>query len=176
MKTSSHEPENNKHSADMALGRPANPVHGWGIDADPKNDPTYPMRHREAPEKHDHTWQRPVQQPLDTEVLHSIERPSLSAVYGTSAPPTGLSGMLRRQAFKSSEGTYGHWLLLLMADRINALEGIVADLRHGHVPNICAERGMKAQWKHDKPAIAKKLAVAAAIGAVGVLLISRKRR
>ncbi len=176
MENSPYELKKDSDRADMAMDRPANPVHGWGIDADPKNDPTYPMRHRDIPEKHDYSWQRPVQQTGDTEVLHSIERPSLSSVYGTSAPPTGLSGMLRRQAFKSSEGTYGHWLMLVMADRVNALEGIVADLRKGRIPNICAEKGMKAQWKHDKPAIAKKLAVVAVVGAAGALLIRRKRR
>src|SRR4028118_2313795 len=33
-------------------------VPGWGVDADPKNDPTYPYRRREA-DDHSGQWNRP---------------------------------------------------------------------------------------------------------------------
>src|SRR5689334_13619899 len=81
-------------------------VPGWGIDANPQNDPTFPMKtHVEGehqpyrPERSD----RPDQQTSGVEVLHSNERPNLSAVYGTKLPPSGLSGMIRRAAFTFSE-------------------------------------------------------------------------
>ena len=88
-------------------------IAGWGIDADPDNDPTYPMRERGAAEPRGYTWPRPLQQKTGVEVLHSIERPHLPAVFGTSLPPSGLSGHLRRVAFRYSESSYGHWLPLM---------------------------------------------------------------
>ena len=52
----------------------------------------------------------------DAEVLHSNERPNISAAFGTSTPPSGLSGALRRFAFRYSESSYAHWLPLMLAD------------------------------------------------------------
>ncbi len=49
------------------------------------------------------TWERPPQQKRRVEILASIEHNKLPAVFGTSTPPSGLSGMIRRQAFKYSE-------------------------------------------------------------------------
>src|SRR5918998_1665287 len=86
-------------------------VKGWGIDADPENDPTYPMKKRNNGEHAGYTWERPSQQPINVEVLHSNERPNVSAAFGTSTPPSRLSGMLRRKAFKYTESSYFHWLL-----------------------------------------------------------------
>ncbi|MGB4399920.1 MAG: hypothetical protein WBJ10_11160 [Daejeonella sp.] len=37
-------------------------------------------------------WERPEQQKESVEILHSNERPSVSAVFGTTSPPSGLSG------------------------------------------------------------------------------------
>ncbi len=150
-------------------------IKGWGIDADPQNDPTYPMKpHRTDAEQAGYNWERPTQQPVDVEVLHSIERPNVSAVFGTAAPPSGLSGMIRRFAFKYSENSYLHWLPLILADRVNVVEGVIDDLKHGHVPNIFAEKGYKAEWKHDKIGLITKFAVAAAVVAGVVVLLRGK--
>jgi hypothetical protein len=140
-------------------------IPGWGIDNDPKNEPTYPNRHRTGEEHDGRSWQRPTQQVLDREVLHSIERPDYTAVVGNSVPPSGLSGMIRRFAFKYSENEYLHWLPLLMADRVNVVEGIIEDFAHGKVPNIWAEKGYNAQWKYDRSGMLVKIATAAAVTA-----------
>ncbi len=150
-------------------------IKGWGIDADPKNDPTYPMKTRVDGEHQGYKWDRPEQQPIGTEVLHSNERPNVTAVYGTSVPPSGLSGSIRRFAFRYGEGSYGRWLSLLLADRINVLEGIADDLTAGRIPNICAEKGIKAQWKYDQTAVVKKAAVTAVVVA-GVLMVLRSNK
>ncbi len=152
-------------------------IPGWGIDADPKNDPTYPMRDRS---KDDHKGvsqaDRPTLQTPDFEVLQSIERPSPSAVIGDSVEPTGLSGMIRRFAYQFSESVYPHWLPLILADKINVVEGIVDDLAHGHIPNIYAEKGYGASWKHDRQGQLVKLAVGvvAVAGVVALLASSGK--
>jgi hypothetical protein len=151
-------------------------IKGWGIDRDPKNDPTYPMKHRTDEEIEGYTWERPEQQPVDIEVLKSVERPNIPAVFGTSVPPGGLSGALRRLAFKYSESSYGRWLPLVMADRVGEIEGIIEDLRHGHVPNIFAEKGMRSEWNYNRKTFVIKTAVTigAAVGAY--LLLTRNKK
>ncbi|QCR23572.1 hypothetical protein [Pontibacter sp. SGAir0037] len=147
-------------------------IKGWGIDIDPKNDPTYPMKHRTDEEQKGYSWERPPQQPVNIEVLHSNERPNVSAVFGTSAPPSGLSGMIRRQAFKYGEGSFAHWIPLILADRVDEVEGIIDDLKQGHVPNFFAEKGWNAQWKHNKMGLLQKIAIGAALTTAAVVLLA----
>ena len=150
-------------------------VKGWGVDADTENDPTYPMRRRENEGQKDYTWERPPQQPVDVEVLHSNERPNVAATFGTSTPPSGLSGVIRRFAFNYSENSYAHWLPLMLADRVGVVEGVLEDLSHGHVPNIFSELGWKAEWKHNRKSLVTRLAVGAVIASAAyVYLRSRK--
>ena len=151
-------------------------VKGWGVDADPKNDPTYPMKRRNDGEHAGYTWERPPQQPETVEVLHSNERPNLTAVFGTVSPPSGLSGMLRRYAFKYSESSYGHWLPLMLADRVGEVEGVLDDLGRGRVPNIPGELGWKAEWKHNRQSLVARLAVGAILFATVVSYLRSRRR
>lgn len=149
-------------------------IPGWGIDADPKNDPTYPNRHRTGEEHDGRSWVRPTLQVLDREVLHSIERPDYTAVVGNSVPPSGLSGMIRRFAYKYSESNYLHWLPLIVADRVNMVEGLIDDLAHGTVPNIWAEKGYNSEWKYNKQSLFIKLGTVAAVTAGMVYLLLPK--
>ncbi len=138
-------------------------VIGWGVDADPRNDPTYPMRDRSKDEKGGMNWQRPALQPQTVELLQSTEHIRRTAVFGTSTPPAGLSGIIRRRAFKRSESKWGRWLMLLMADRLNVVEGIAQDLGHGRIPNIPAEMGIRSEVKHNLPGLMAKMAVSGAV-------------
>ena len=149
---------------------------GWGVDADPNNEPTYPMKHYTGADHQRLHWERPPLQAVTVEVLTSTERPNLTAVFGTSSPPSGLSGILRRYAFKSSESEYGHWLPLLLADRINVVEGIVDDLRQGHIPNIFAEKGWKADWQYNRSGLVKNVLIGAVVTTVVIALLSRKKK
>lgn len=149
-------------------------IPGWGIDADPQNDPTYPMRHVED-QTRGLTWERPAQQQPDVEILQSIEYNRTPAVVGTSTPPSGLSGIIRRIAFRRSESDWWHWLMLMGADRINVVEGVVADLAHGRIPNIPAEMGIRAEWQHNRKGLAVKAGVALALS-IGVFALVRSRR
>ncbi|WP_143962238.1 hypothetical protein [Litoribacter populi] len=150
-------------------------IKGWGIDADPKNDPTYPLKNRTNEEHKGYNWERPKQQLVNMEVLRSIERPNISAVFGTSMPPTGLSGKLRRFAFQFSENTYTHWLTLIFADRVNEYEGIVDDLKNGYIPNIFAEKGWKAEWRLKPERLAIKIGTTAAIISAVITIMARKK-
>jgi len=143
-------------------------IKGWGVDADPKNDPTYPMKNRNDGEHAGYSWERPPQQPITVEVLHSNERPDLTSVFGTSTPPSGLSGMIRRFAFGYSESSYGHWLPLMLADRVSVVEGLLDDLKQGHVPNIFAERGWKAEWNLNRTSLVRRIVVRVVLVAAAV--------
>ncbi len=142
-------------------------IPGWGIDANPDNDPQYPMRSNPT-EQHKGIdgWTRPTLQEETVEVLHSIERPNLTAVFGTTCPPRGLSGLIRRWAFKSSENMYAHWLPLVLADRIDAIEAFFMDLVSLRFPNYVKEKGWPALWKYDKKMFLKR------VGPAMVLVVS----
>lgn len=148
-------------------------IKGWGVDADPKNDPTYPMRARMNAAQDPDVKHRPdALQPETTEVLRSIERPNVSAVYGTPEPPKGLSGMIRRFAFKYSENRYRHWLPLIVADRVNMVEGLIEDVAKGKLPNIWAEKGYNMDWKYKRNSLILKLSVLTAITAGATIWLS----
>ncbi len=151
-------------------------IKGWGVDADPKNDPTYPMKKRNNGEHEGYSWERPPQQPINIEILHSNERPDVTAVFGTSTPPSGLSGMLRRFAFRFSESNYGHWLPLVLADRVGEVEGVVDDLRNGHVPNFFGELGWKAEWKHNRRSLVQRVLVGAALTTATTAYLRSRRK
>jgi hypothetical protein len=121
------------------------------------------MKARNTGEHKGYSWQRPTQQPVDIEVLHSNERPNITAVFGTSTPPAGLSGVLRRWAFRYSESSYGHWLPLMAADRVGVAEGVFHDLTRGRVPNVFAERGWAAEWKHNRVSLLLRIGVGAVV-------------
>lgn len=134
---------------------PKDHIPGWGMDADSENDPTYPMKHWNGADYQRTNYEKPPQQPVNMEVLHSIERPSITRVFGTSIPPTGLSGAIRRWAYKYSEATTTHWMGLILADRVNSVEGVIDDLKQGTIPNLFKERGWSAEWKYNRQGFVK---------------------
>ena len=149
-------------------------IPGWGADLDRANRPAVPME-RTPPRLHNVHWDEPPQQHSHVKVYHSVERPGITPVYGTSAPPSGLSGKLRGLAFKYSESDMRHWLILMLADRVNVGEGIVQDLARGHVPNVFAEMGGPAEWRYNRAGFVKKALVASAVVGVAVYLMRRDR-
>jgi hypothetical protein len=104
-------------------------IQGWGVDLDPADRPAVPKERKPPrldPPPH---WTTPEQQPQRVEILISTERPRITPAFGTTLPPSGLSGMIRRRAFHHSENNIRHWLMLIAADRVNVVEGMIADLR-----------------------------------------------
>ncbi len=117
-----------------------------------------------------------TRQPETVRVLHSSERPGGTPIFGTSVPPSGLSGYLREWAFRYPEDDLRHWTLLLMADRINVGEGVLADLARGRVPNVFAEMGLATEWRHNRPALVRRVLVLAAVAVAAVWLLRRRPR
>lgn len=154
---------------------PKDHIPGWGMDADPENDPTYPMKHRDGSDYQRTHYEKAPQQPVNIEVFHSIERPNITRVFGTSAPPSGLSGAMRKWAYKYSEATAVHWMGLILADRVDVVQGIVSDLRHGKIPNLVEEFGWRAEWKYNRPRFITKMAAKIITIAVITALLTRKK-
>ena len=100
-------------------------IPGWGVDLDPADRPSVPRLRFDQTLTGAH-WEFPDRQPEKYPRERSIEHLMLTPVFGTSTPPKGLSGAIRRHAYaKYSEGRAAHWLLLLAADRVDAKEHIL---------------------------------------------------
>lgn len=150
-------------------------IPGWGADKDPADRPAFPMERTPPRFIHAH-WEQPEQQPHRVEVLKSTERPDITPVFGTSTPPSGLSGMVRRFAYGWSENDVRRWMTLLLADRINVVEGLLQDLSHGHVPNILGEMGWRAELKHNPKGAARKAVTVVAVAGLGYWLWTRRQQ
>lgn len=119
-------------------------IPGWGVDSDPKVRPNVPMWKKPINGTGAH-WTMPEQQSNFMD-FYSVERPKPTHVFGTSCPPKGLSGLIRKASFKYSESDLRHWMGLLFADRVNVVEGYIEDVMNGVMPRPLLERG----WRVDK--------------------------
>ena len=149
-------------------------IPGWGADIDPENEPTYPMKNYTGDDHKRLDYVRSEQQAIDVELLKSNERPVLPAVFGNSVPPSGISGAIRRWAFRHSEDRYRHWIPLIIADRINVVEGLIDDFRKGKLPNIFLEKGLRAEIRYNAPRLTRKIAITMVLGAI-VLKVLKQR-
>jgi hypothetical protein len=150
-------------------------IQGWGADLDRKDRPAVPMER--TPPRFIHPPSHIPQQMQNVEVFVSPERPGITPIFGTAQPPRGLSGMIRRLAYKLTENDIRHWLLLYAADRVNAVEGIGDDLARGRVPNVLREMGIRAELQYNPGGLVKKAAVTTAIaGGLWYLMRRRARR
>ena len=149
-------------------------IKGWGSDLDPQRRPGVPRD--KAPQLGGETLYPPIEQQVPRFKIHkSTEHAKLTPVFGTSCPPTGISGRIRDYAYTFSEGRLARWLMLIFADRVNVVEGLVDDLAHGHIPNIPKEMGVKSEMKYNPVGFAKKVAITTAC-VVAVVALSRRRR
>ena len=82
-------------------------IPGWGVDLDPKDRPSVP-KERFDPSATGAHWDFPERQPEKWPRERSIEHKFLTPVFGTSCPPKGLSGGMRKLAYRRySEGRAG---------------------------------------------------------------------
>lgn len=159
---------------DARQKKPPAGIQGWGADLDPAVRPAVP-RERTPPRLDNVPWEAPSPQRRTVKVFHSTERPGLTPVFGTSTPPSGVSGLIRGVAYRYSENDLRHWLMLLFADRVNVVEGILDDLAHGHVPNLFAEMGGPAEWKHNRAGFLRKAFIAGMALTIALYLLRRRR-
>lgn len=147
-------------------------IPGWGADVDTKDRPGIPKENY-SPESTGAHWKTPeMQKPGDVKIYKSIERPRLTATFGTSCPPQGLSGKIRDKAYTLGEGRTARWVLLLMADRVNLFESIAKDIVTGKAGNPIKQMGILVELKERgqfQRMHRRRMAIAAGAGALGVI-------
>jgi hypothetical protein len=119
-------------------------IPGWGVDLDPKDRPSVP-RERFDPGATGAHWDFPERQPELRPRERSIEHAQLTPVFGTTCPPRGVSGAMRRFAFRYSEARAAHWLILIAADRVDAFGSHVRSLFSLHPDNPLTETGIGSE-------------------------------
>ena len=77
------------------------PIPGWGVDRRPESRPGYPLEQ----ERH-----------IGFDTVQGVPP------YTNTVPLKGLSGIIRRAAIKLPDWKPSRWMMLMMADRIDALE------------------------------------------------------
>jgi hypothetical protein len=121
-------------------------IPGWGVDLDPKDRPSYP-RERFDPAATGAHWDFPERQPETWPRERSIEHKFLTPVFGTSCPPKGLSGVMRKLAYRRySEARAAHWLILLAADRVDAIESHVRSFATLRPDNPLTQTGVLSEF------------------------------
>jgi hypothetical protein len=161
-------------------------IPGWGVDLDPEDRPSVPKLRPpedpagEFPERQLEKWPRE----------RSIEHKFLTPVFGTSCPPRGISGVLRRYSYrKYSEARAAHWLLLLAADRVDAWESHLRSFATLRPDNPVTETGVLSEFSRHgissrvgkkradvKHHLVDPLIVAGPWLVVGALAVSAARR
>lgn len=120
-------------------------IPGWGVDLDPADRPSYPREVFDPGATGAH-WHFPERQPEKRPRERSVEHEMLTPVFGTSCPPKGLSGIIRKLAYgRYSEGQSAHWLLLMAADRVDVVESRLGALAHGKPDNPIREMGLRGE-------------------------------
>jgi hypothetical protein len=61
--------------------------------------------------------------------------------------------------------------MLMAADRVNVVEGLVEDLGRGRVPNIPGEMGIRSELEHNRSGLMRKALVAGAVLGLGILAV-----
>jgi hypothetical protein len=122
-------------------------IPGWGADLDPRDRPSVPKERFDLPETGAH-WDFPDRQPELVPRERSIEHTMLTPVFGTTYPLKGLSGAIRKVAYRYSEGRAAHWLLLLAADRVDAGEGHLKSFASMRPDNPITETGVLSEFTH----------------------------
>ncbi len=136
----------NEHEKGPSIQELRARIPGWGVDRDfrdrpsgtrEKFDPGATGAHWDVPEQQEEKWPRE----------RSIEHEVLTAVFGTSAPPKGLSGVLRRYSYRRfSEGRATHWLILMAADRVDAIESHLRSFATLRPDNPITETGIESEF------------------------------
>jgi hypothetical protein len=106
-------------------------VPGWGADLNVKNRPGIP-RERTRPSSRKQSKVKTLQ---------------MKPISGNTYPPRGISGKVRKMAYRFNEESISRWTTLLFADRIDVFENILADIFKGRFVNPISEMGLRAELK-----------------------------
>ena len=101
-----------EHADEPVMGRdlPASERPGVPMELEPR--PLTPAVH----------WTEPERQKPARGVTRRKELQELTPVFSTALRPRGISGLLRRAAYRIPETRARHWMTLMLADRIDVQE------------------------------------------------------
>jgi hypothetical protein len=123
-------------------------IPGWGVDLDPADRPSVPKLQFQEDLTGAH-WEFPDRQPEKWPRERSIEHAFLTPVFGTAQPPKGLSGVIRKFSYATySEARAAHWLLLMLADRVDAVEEHLKSFGTLRPDNPITETGVLSEFTH----------------------------
>ena len=121
-------------------------IPGWGADLNKEDRPAVPkLKFLDTGAR----WDFPERQPEKRPRERSVEHRFLTPVFGTAQPLNGVSGVIRRFAYKFSEGRAAHWLILLYADRVDAAEHHIRSMATLRPDNPISQTGIKAELTHN---------------------------
>ncbi len=118
-------------------------IPGWGADLDVADRPSVPKLLTDLDSGA--RWAFPDRQLDMASRERSIEHRILTPVFGTAQPLHGISGAIRKVAYRFSEGRAAHWLLLLGADRVDVVENRITAVLRLRPDNPISEMGLKAE-------------------------------
>ena len=94
----------------------------YGADLSRSERPGVPMETEPRPITATVHWSDPERQRPDRRVTKRRELRQLTPVFSSAIPPRGLSGALRRAAYRIPETHPQHFLTLMLADRVDVME------------------------------------------------------
>ncbi len=122
-------------------------IPGWGVDLDPADRPSHRTL-RYDPDATGAHWDFPDRQPGAENRERSVEHAFVTPVFGTAQPLHGVSGAVRRLAYRRfSEGRLAHWALLVVGDRLDAGGAHLRALATGR-PDVPAT-GLRGELRAD---------------------------
>lgn len=108
-----------RRSAYQAMQEVTRPPY-WGVDRDPARRPGVPMmRANPRPLPNTHFPPEP-QEGEPTSPRHGRPNKPMPPVFGTAVPLRGLSGVIRRLAYRYPDHHPRHWLLKFLGDRVDS--------------------------------------------------------
>jgi hypothetical protein len=123
-------------------------IPGWGVDLDPADRPSEPKL-AFRPDLTGAHWEFPERQPGGEDRERSVEHAFVTPVFGTAQPLHGVSGAVRRLAYRRfSEGRNAHWLLLVLGDRVETVGSTLGSLLTRRPDNLLSETGIRAELTH----------------------------
>jgi hypothetical protein len=93
-------------------------------DASMDTRPGVPEERNPEPVGNAH-WLQPEKQTPGPRVIKDAGRREFTATFGTNQPPRGISGVIRRAAYRVPDYEAKRWGLLMLADRVDELESSV---------------------------------------------------
>ena len=109
------------HSGYKAVQAPQRPAY-WGVDRELSRRPGVPMMRQPEPWPNARMVIERMDPASSTVFKHGRPNKEWPPVFGTTCPPKGLSGLIRKWAASYPDHKPQHWLLKLLGDRVDSAE------------------------------------------------------